>query len=175
MLDLSRFQGTKKAFLAAVNCVFLPIRSSWWNCHKSLIVCARYPAWSVVPGSVPEMTRLNQECTRSDHIVPEAYQKCTRSVPEVSPAWRTECFDIMMCRGDGGYTPTCRNCCIGDVVAILSVCCATEGASKGLWFADPWSFQAIMAAIAPTCPMCNDKKGLGAPPKPDKIKKVSAF
>ena len=30
-----------------------------------------------------------------------------------------------------------------------------------------------MAATAPTCPMCNDKKGLGAPPKPDKIKKVN--
>ena len=29
-----------------------------------------------------------------------------------------------------------------------------------------------MAATAPVCPMCNDKKGLGAPPKPDKIKKV---
>ena len=133
MLDLSRFQGTKQAFLAAVNCVFLPIRSSWWNCHKSLIVCARYPAW---PDRTWKCTRndqiapeVYQECTRSvpgvtisyqkrTRRVPEVYQKCTRSVPEVSPASRTECFDIMMCRGDGGYTPTCRNCCIGDVVPL---------------------------------------------------------
>ena len=30
-----------------------------------------------------------------------------------------------------------------------------------------------MASTAQRCPMCNDKKGLGAPPKPDKIKKVN--
>ena len=31
-----------------------------------------------------------------------------------------------------------------------------------------------MAATTPPCPMCNDKKGLGAPPKPDQMKKVLA-
>ena len=25
-------------------CVFLPLRSSWWNCHKRVIVCARSPS-----------------------------------------------------------------------------------------------------------------------------------